>query len=159
MTPYHPKHIKAKQLKDVQGTIVLTNGCFDIMHKGHIRCLELAKKLGDVLVIATNSDHAIQGLKGPTRPALPESSRVYTLCSFPFVDHVIVEDQCRLDSLFNAIPRIDVYVKGGDYSMDTLDKQERAALENHNPAFVFINIPDQPHTTDIINKLKGEKHD
>jgi rfaE bifunctional protein nucleotidyltransferase chain/domain/rfaE bifunctional protein kinase chain/domain len=94
--------------------IVFTNGCFDVLHRGHVGYLNQAKRLGDVLVVAVNSDESVRRLKGPDRPVNPEADRVAVLAALSCVDHVVLFDADSPGELLAAV-RPDVYVKGGDY--------------------------------------------
>jgi D-beta-D-heptose 7-phosphate kinase/D-beta-D-heptose 1-phosphate adenosyltransferase len=99
--------------------IVFTNGCFDVLHRGHVRYLDQARRLGDVLVVAVNSDASVRRLKGPERPVNPEEDRVAVLAALSTVDHVTLFDGDTPADLI-ALVRPDVYVKGGDYRPDQL---------------------------------------
>jgi rfaE bifunctional protein nucleotidyltransferase chain/domain len=95
-------------------SIVFTNGCFDVLHRGHVRYLEQARALGDLLVVAVNSDGSVRRLKGPDRPVNPVEDRVALLAALACVDHVVVFEEDSPAGLIETI-RPDVYVKGGDY--------------------------------------------
>lgn len=99
--------------------VVFTNGCFDLIHPGHVRYLRAAKKLGDVLVVALNSDASVRRLKGPTRPLVPEQDRGEVMSALEMVDYVTVFDQ---DTPLEVIQFLqpDVLVKGGDWSPDRI---------------------------------------
>ena len=105
----------SERWRDAGERVVFTNGCFDLLHPGHVRLLESARSLGDRLIVAINSDASVTALKGPTRPILPEDERGAVLCSFEAVDAVTVFDEetpCPL--LEKLLP--DVLVKGSDWS-------------------------------------------
>ena len=105
--------------KDMGRKIVFTNGCFDILHVGHIRYLSQAKDCGDILVIGINSDNSIKGLKGPSRPINILQDRALILSAFKFVDYVIsFEEQTPIKLIKIIMP--DVLVKGGDYSIENI---------------------------------------
>ena len=110
-------------------TVVMTNGCFDLFHIGHLYTLQEAKKFGDILVIAINSDESIRALKGAGRPILNLETRMAILSSLEMVDYVIPFSGERATDVIAQIEP-DVYVKGSDYTLDTLDDEEREALEN-----------------------------
>jgi D-beta-D-heptose 7-phosphate kinase / D-beta-D-heptose 1-phosphate adenosyltransferase len=99
--------------------VVFTNGCFDVLHRGHVGYLNQAKRLGDVLVVAVNSDESVRRLKGPDRPVNPEADRVAVLAALSCVDHVVLFDADSPTELLEAV-RPDVYVKGGDYRPDLI---------------------------------------
>ena len=99
--------------------IVFTNGCFDIIHRGHVEYLRQARALGDVLVVGLNSDESVRRLKGPDRPVNPAEDRAAVLSALRSVDHVVVFEEDTPVRLVDLI-RPDVYVKGGDYTIDRL---------------------------------------
>jgi rfaE bifunctional protein nucleotidyltransferase chain/domain/rfaE bifunctional protein kinase chain/domain len=99
--------------------IVFTNGCFDVLHRGHVGYLNQAKRLGDVLVVAVNSDESVRRLKGPDRPVNPDADRVAVLAALSCVDHVVLFDADSPSELLAQV-RPDVYVKGGDYRPDLI---------------------------------------
>lgn len=96
-------------------TVVFTNGCFDLLHPGHVRCLETARSHGDRLIMAINSDASVQRLKGPSRPILPEDERAATLAAFQCIDAVTFFDQDTPEELITKVLP-DVLVKGADWS-------------------------------------------
>ncbi len=95
--------------------LVFTNGCFELLHVGHIRYLQSARALGDVLIVGLNSDVSVRTIKGPPRPLVPQAERAEMLAALACVDHVIIFDQPTAENLVDAL-RPDVYVKGGDYA-------------------------------------------
>lgn len=100
-------------------TVVFTNGCFDILHRGHAEYLRAARELGDVLVVGLNADDSVRRLKGPTRPVNPQEDRAYLLASLAAVDAVtLFEEDTPQDLIAALLP--DVLVKGGDYTVDTI---------------------------------------
>ena len=140
--------LKAKNLK-----LVITNGCFDILHRGHTEYLMQARSLGDALLVLINSDRSVQELKGPARPVIDEYNRAYMLCALESVDSVVMFDTQRCDDMFIEL-RPDVYVKGGDYTLETINPQEREALQSVNTDIRFLPFVQGFSTTDIINKLQ-----
>lgn len=107
-----------------QGTrLVTTNGCFDVLHAGHIRLLTTARDLGDRLVVGLNSDDSVRGLKGPDRPLVPQAERAATLAALPFVDWVQVFPESTPDAVLEAA-RPAVHVKGGDYRAEELPEHD-----------------------------------
>lgn len=99
--------------------VVFTNGCFDLLHRGHIRYLERARALGDVLVVAVNSDASVRALKGPSRPVVPAEQRAEVLAALAAVDFVVIFDELDPARAIRAV-RPDVLVKGGDWSVDQI---------------------------------------
>jgi len=96
-------------------TLVLTNGCFDLLHVGHVQFLEAARRLGDVLVVGLNSDRSARRLKGPRHPLLPQADRAAVLAALRAVDYVVVFEQTTAEALVRLL-QPEVYVKGGDYA-------------------------------------------
>lgn len=108
--------------------LVLTNGCFDLLHAGHVRYLKEARALGDALVVAINSDQSVTELKGPNRPVYPEGDRAEILCALECVDRVVVFGEKRATHTIETI-RPHIYTKGGDYTPDNLIDEEKALLD------------------------------
>src|SRR6201994_3283611 len=109
-------------------TIVFTNGCFDILHTGHVRYLSAAKQLGDILVVGLNGDASVRELKGEGRPLNSQEDRAEVMAALGAVDYVIIFDEKRVDNLLREI-RPQIYAKGGDYTLNSLDPDEMAALK------------------------------
>ncbi len=110
---------RVAQLKGEGKRIVFTNGCFDILHIGHVRYLEEAKGLGDILVLALNSDASVRSIKGPLRPVVPQDERAYIMASLEVVDYVtIFDEETPLTLIEDIVP--DILVKGGDWTPDTV---------------------------------------
>jgi rfaE bifunctional protein nucleotidyltransferase chain/domain len=99
--------------------LVTTNGCFDVLHAGHIRTLLAAREQGDRLIVGLNSDASVRGLKGKDRPLVPEADRAATLAALPFVDWVEIFSEATPDAVLSTV-RPDVHVKGGDYEAERL---------------------------------------
>ena len=131
--------------------IVATNGCFDLLHFGHVSYLQRARQLGDLLVIGLNSDASCRQLKGRQRPLVPERQRAAVLAALACVDAVVIFRDKRAHRFLAAV-RPDVYVKGGDYRPESLDPTERAALGG---AKIRI-LPFVPgfSTTSLIKKIR-----
>jgi D-beta-D-heptose 7-phosphate kinase/D-beta-D-heptose 1-phosphate adenosyltransferase len=136
-------------------TLVVTNGCFDILHRGHVEYLFTARSFGDALLVGLNSDASVRELKGDGRPVNDEYARALLLAGFYFVDAVTVFDSLRCDSLLDAL-RPDVYVKGGDYDLSTMDPGERAVLERHGAKIEFVDFVPGFSTTGILEKASGK---
>lgn len=132
--------------------LVFTNGCFDLLHVGHVRYLQLARELGDALVVALNSDASVRALKGPSRPITPEQDRAEVMGALAAVDFVTIFSEVRVTDVISAI-RPQIYVKGGDYTVDTLDAGERAALEVAGTEIRILPLTPGKSTTGIVKKL------
>lgn len=115
--------------------VVLTNGCFDLLHVGHVRYLQAARQLGDVLVVGVNSDASVRSLKGPTRPINAENDRAEVLSALACVDQAVIFSERSADSLIEAI-QPDLYVKAGDYSLATLPERDTLIRLGIEAAFV-----------------------
>lgn len=132
--------------------LVLTNGCFDILHKGHAEYLYKARAQGDALVVAMNSDSSTRALKGPTRPVNDENSRALLLASLYFVDGVIIFDQPRCTGIIEQL-QPDIYVKGADYNLNTINEEEKAVLQKLGAEIRFVELTPGFSTTAIIEKM------
>src|SRR5436305_2189714 len=119
---------RSKQLRAAGKKLVATNGCFDLLHVGHVRYLQAARALGDLLTVGVNGDQSVRALKGSGRPMMTESDRAEILASLQSVDLVTIFPQILSTQFITAV-RPAIYVKGGDYSPETLDGQERAILK------------------------------
>ena len=135
------------------GRMVLTNGCFDLLHVGHVRYLEAARGLGDGLVVAVNGDASVRALKGPTRPIHGEEDRAEVLAGLGCVDGVVLFSTERVTELIWAI-RPQIYAKGGDYTVETLDPEERAALVGVGAEICFLPLVPGKSTTGTIGRMK-----
>jgi glycerol-3-phosphate cytidylyltransferase len=134
--------------------IIFTNGCFDILHRGHIEYLSKASDLGDIFVIGLNSDDSVRRLKGESRPAIDEESRALTLASFEFVDHVVVFTEDNPSDLIRVI-RPDYWVKGGDYQNIEELPEYRIVMETGGKVKI-IPFVEGFSTTDIFSKILGQ---
>ena len=126
-----------EQLRREGLTVSTTNGCFDLLHRGHAEYLLAASRLADKLIVLINSDASVRALKGPTRPVNCEYDRAYLLGCFSFIDAVVIFDGKRCAAELDAI-KPDAYAKGGDYTIGTLDPDERAALLDAGTKISFI---------------------
>ncbi|MBQ7515890.1 MAG: D-glycero-beta-D-manno-heptose 1-phosphate adenylyltransferase [Schwartzia sp.] len=131
--------------------IVFTNGCFDILHAGHVRYLTAARAEGDVLIVGLNSDESVRRLKGPSRPVNPETDRAEVLGGLRAVDAVTIFDEPTAAELI-ALVKPDVYVKGGDYTLDTLP--EAAIVQRYGGRVAFIDLVAGRSTTNIIDRIR-----
>lgn len=143
-----------KMLRKNGKTIVTTNGCFDILHVGHVRYLEETKKYGDVLIVALNSDKSVKSIKGEGRPINNELDRAEVLNALKSVDYVVLFDE---DSPSNLLAEIkpDVHTKGADYNVDTLP-EAKIIMENGG-RLEFIQFVPGKSTTSTIAKINAQK--
>ncbi len=133
---------------------VVTNGCFDILHKGHLSYLHEAKRHGDKLIVGINSDLSVKKLKGNGRPIYSQEDRCFCLACLEFVDLVVLFNDVRCINFLSTI-KPDIYIKGQDYSLDTIDTGERRALEKIGSKIEFIPLLKGYSTSGIINKIKN----
>lgn len=140
------------QCKASGRVLVFTNGCFDLLHVGHVRYLQAARERGDLLAVALNGDASIRELKGPTRPLNSELERAEVLAALACVDFVTLFHSPRATEVIQEI-RPQLYVKGGDYTVDALDPGERAALEAVGAAIEILELVPGKSTTAIIHKM------
>ncbi len=132
--------------------LVVTNGCFDLLHLGHVTYLETARPQGDALLVGLNGDESVRQLKGPDRPVTPEGDRAAVLAALESVDGVCIFAE-RTATRFLAAARPDIYVKGGDYTLDTLDQDERRAVEQSGGRIVIIPFVPGKSTTATLKKI------
>lgn len=142
-----------KELADRGLRLAVTNGCFDLLHRGHAVYLNAARKEADALLVLVNSDDSVRALKGPTRPLQIQDDRAFLLCSLKAVDKSVIFDSPRCNRELEALAP-DVYIKGGDYTEDSLDPDERAALKKSGSKIVFISFVPGRSSTGIIRKMK-----
>ena len=132
--------------------LVVTNGCFDILHLGHVTYLEAARNLGDVLLVGVNSDAAVRDLKGPNRPVNVENDRAAVLAALASVDGVCLFTERRA-ARFLSLAQPDIYVKGGDYTLETLDQEERQTVEKTGGKIIILPIVPGKSTTSLLQKI------
>ena len=152
IVPFRYLHLVRRGLQ--KHNIVLTNGCFDILHAGHVSYLQEAKLCGDVLIVGINSDSSVRALKGEGRPINDELDRAFVLSSLKCVDFVTVFDSETVEDLLN-VARPTTWVKGGDYTLDTLNHLERQAAEASGSKISILSEVNGKSTTEIINKIKN----
>lgn len=131
-------------------TVVATNGCFDILHVGHIRYLQKTKSFADKLIVLLNSDLSVRSIKGPDRPVNNEDDRAEILCALACVDYVVLFDEDSPRNLLDEI-KPDVYTKGADYTMETLPEAD--IMKKNGTRVEFIEFVKGKSTTNIINKI------
>ena len=142
----------AREWRAEQKTIVFTNGVFDILHPGHTRYLAEARRLGDVLVVAVNSDRSVRLNKGPSRPINPEGERAEVLAALAFVDAVVIFDAETPHDIIAAIEP-DILVKGADWAADAI--VGRDLVEERGGRVVRMNIQEGYSTSAIIDKIRA----
>jgi rfaE bifunctional protein nucleotidyltransferase chain/domain len=141
------------RLREAGRSVVLTNGVFDLLHTGHLYYLQTARALGDALFIALNSDASVRAIKGPARPVQTEEQRAYALAALACVDGVLIFREPRLTQEILAL-RPDVYCKAGDYTLEKLNAEERAALGHVAAKIEFLPFLEGFSTTALIAKIK-----
>ena len=132
--------------------LVVTNGCFDLLHLGHVTYLECARNLGDALLIGVTADEGVRQLKGPTRPINTHDDRAAVLAALESVSGVCVFHDLRATN-FLKLAQPDIYVKGGDFTAETIPVEERIAVENAGGKFRFLPFVAGKSTTAIVEKI------
>ena len=132
--------------------IVFTNGCFDIIHAGHVRYLTAAKNFGDVLIVGLNSDNSVRQLKGASRPINNQADRAEVLLALKPVDYVIIFEELTAENLITQV-KPDIYVKGGDYTLDTLP--EAKIVQSYGGRVEFVKLVAGKSTSNIIKKIEA----
>jgi rfaE bifunctional protein nucleotidyltransferase chain/domain len=135
-------------------SLVVTNGCFDLLHVGHVTYLEAARSLGDLLLVGLNGDASVRELKGPGRPLNAESDRAIVLAALQMVDAVCIFPEPTA-TRFLALAQPDVYVKGGDYTLETLNQDERRAVESAGGRIVLLPLVPGRSTTALMKLIGG----
>jgi rfaE bifunctional protein nucleotidyltransferase chain/domain len=132
--------------------LVVTNGCFDVLHLGHVTYLESARNFGDALLVGVNGDDATRQLKGSGRPVNSESDRAAVLAALASMDGVCIFAE-KVATKFLSAARPDIYVKGGDYTLETLNQDERRAVEQAGGKIVIIPFVPGKSTTALLEKI------
>ncbi len=135
--------------------LVFTNGCFDLLHVGHVRYLQEARALGDALVVALNGDASVRELKGEGRPVNTAGDRAEILCALACVDRVVVFDEKRATRVIDAI-RPHRYAKGGDYTPESLNPEERAALEHAGAEICILSLVPGKSTSATLKRMQAD---
>lgn len=143
-----------KAQKEAGELIVFTNGCFDILHVGHIRYLKKAAALGDSLVLAVNSDSSVKKLKGKNRPYVPEQERLEMLAALEMIDYLVLFSEIDCKTVLEEI-KPQIYVKGGDYRIEDLPEAE--TVYSYGGKIVLITEVKGKSTTNIIKKIRQSK--
>jgi rfaE bifunctional protein nucleotidyltransferase chain/domain len=136
--------------KNDKKKIILANGCFDLIHVGHVRYLQEAKKLGDILIVAINSDSSVRRLKGKGRPLMPEMDRAEILASFSCVDYVIIFDEGDVNNLLDSL-KPDFHAKGSDYTIETVP--EKDTVRRYGGTTAITGGPKVRSTSELITAI------
>lgn len=131
-------------------TIVFTNGCFDILHAGHVRYLQAAREIGDCLILGLNSDQSVRNLKGPTRPINDQNDRAEVLSALSAIDYVVIFEENTAERLIGEV-QPSIYVKGGDYNVK--DLPEAAIVANYGGKTILIPEVPGKSSSNIIKKI------
>ncbi|MCK8824316.1 D-glycero-beta-D-manno-heptose 1-phosphate adenylyltransferase [Fuchsiella alkaliacetigena] len=152
------KLVKLAELKEVlqerrraKQKIVFTNGCFDILHVGHVRYLQAAQAKGDLLVVGINSDTSVKQLKGEQRPVVPEEERAEMLAALEMVDYVVIFEELTAKRVIGEL-KPDIYVKGGDYSVEELPEAEVVA--SYGGKIELVKEVKGASTTNIVEEIQ-----
>jgi len=143
------------KLHDKGKKIVLANGCFDILHVGHVRYLAGARAEGDVLVVGVNADSGVKGLKGPGRPVLNETARATLVAALREVDYVLIFPEANVEALLAEL-RPNVHAKGTDYTAETVP--ERAAADRLGIRVAIVGDPKQHSTKELLQSVRKAPH-
>ena len=143
---------RCEKLRSAGKKIVATNGCFDLLHVGHVRYFQAARALGELLVVGLNGDRSVHELKGAGRPITTERDRAEILAALQCVDLVTIFPEIRATKFLAAV-RPAVYVKGGDYTPGTLDQEERAILKEIGSAIRLIPFEIGYSTSGLIEQI------
>lgn len=143
-----------EKLKNENKTVVFSNGCFDILHVGHVRYLKKSSTFGDVFVIGVNSDASVKRLKGESRPINNENDRMELLSELGFVDYVVLFEEDTPEKLLDEL-KPNVYTKGADYTLETLP--EASTVLKNGGRVEFIKLVEGKSTTNVINKININK--
>ena len=142
----------ADKLRASNRKLVFTNGCFDLLHVGHVRYLAAARALGDALLVAINGDDSVRALKGEGRPINRAADRAEIVAALESVDYVVIFPEVRATALLERI-RPALYVKGGDYTADSLHSEERQALERIGAEIRILPFESGHSTSRLLDKL------
>ncbi|SRR6266487_1490777 len=145
---------RGKEFRAAGKRLVATNGCFDLLHLGHVRYLQAAHALGDALVVGLNGDQSVRELKGPGRPINDERARAEVLAALECVDLVTIFSEMRA-TRFLAAAAPAIYAKGGDYSSESLNAEERAALEEFGTEIRIVPFEEGYSTSALLERLRG----
>ena len=142
-------------LKSEGKKIVFTNGCFDIIHTGHIYLLEKAKSFGDKLIVALNTDDSVKKIKGPSRPAVPENDRALIIASLMYTDYVTFFRETEPSRIISLL-KPDIHVKGADYKPDDFNNMPEARIiKEYGGEIRIVRLMEGYSTTNLINKVSN----
>jgi rfaE bifunctional protein nucleotidyltransferase chain/domain len=144
----------ANEMREQGRKLVFTNGCFDLLHVGHVRYLAAARALGDALLVAINGDESVRALKGKGRPLNLAADRAEVIAALASVDYVVVFPEVRATALLEKV-RPAIYVKGGDYTTESLHAEERSALERMGTEIRILPFEAGHSTSGLLEKMKG----
>ena len=144
---------RAEEMRQAGQRLVLTNGCFDLLHVGHVRYLQQARQLGDFLVVAVNGDESVRSLKGAGRPLNSEDDRAEVLAALACVDFVTIFPTVRATEVIETL-RPAIYVKGGDYTLESLDAEEVAALKTVGAEIKTLPLVPGKSTSGLIERIQ-----
>jgi len=144
---------RANEIRRAGQSLVLTNGCFDLLHVGHVRYLQGARELGDFLVVAVNGDQSVRSLKGAGRPLNSENDRAEVLAALDCVDFVTIFPALRATEVIKAL-RPAIYVKGGDYTLESLDPGEVTALQEAGAEIKTLPLVPGKSTSSLIERMQ-----
>ena len=150
----YPRNQLTEIIQSVQAdgkVVVTTNGCFDVLHVGHLRYLQAAQALGDLLVVGVNSDDSVRALKGENRPLVPADERAEMLAGLGCVDYVTIFPELDPINLLSAL-KPNIHVKGGDYTIEQVIERE-IVESNGGKVIVGLNVPGKS-TTDLIETIR-----
>jgi D-beta-D-heptose 7-phosphate kinase/D-beta-D-heptose 1-phosphate adenosyltransferase len=152
VVPYEDLGNWRAHLQEVNRPLVVTNGCFDLLHPGHLFLLEKARELGKTLLVGVTGDEAIRNLKGPGRPAMPGRDRLLLLSSLEAVSNVCLFPEIDAVAFLQAA-RPDIYVKGGDYTLDSINQEERRLLEGAGVKIQIIPRVELQSSSAILQRI------
>ena len=144
---------RVQEARDAGARIVFANGCFDVLHVGHVRYLAGARELGDVLVVGINSDEQVEKLKGARRPIMPAAERAEIVAAIESVTYVTIFDEPTVEQLL-LILKPDVHAKGTDYTEETVP--ERAVVRSYGGRVAIVGDPKDHSTSEILTRLGGQ---
>lgn len=156
IVPLEELQQRAENLRAAGKRIVATNGCFDLLHVGHVRYLNAARALGDALIVGINGNQSVCELKGPSRPVNRENDRAEIVAALDCVDLVAIFPEMRA-TRFLELAAPDIYVKGGDYNQETLNAEERQVLQKVGAKIDLVPFEPGYSTSDLLARLSKIK--